>query len=75
MTAFAPRQLAVLRAIHELTVKHGYPPALREVGKAAGLSSSSAVWYHIDRLRQAGHMVNEDGLTRTLRLTYKGLIA
>ena len=41
------KQLQVLRFIHEAQTNNGYPPTVREVGEAVGLSSSSTIHGHI----------------------------
>lgn len=44
------KQIQVLRFIHEAQSENGYPPTVREIGEAVGLSSSSTIHGHIERL-------------------------
>lgn len=43
MTALTPRQVAAIEAIRESMTDRGYPPSLRELGAAIGLTSTSSV--------------------------------
>ena len=49
-----PRQRAVLEAVRDLTADQGYPPSLREIGEAVGLSSTSSVTHQVNPLQRAG---------------------
>lgn len=49
-----PRQRAVLEAVRDLTADQGYPPSLREIGEAVGLSSTSSVTHQVNTLQRAG---------------------
>ena len=44
------RQRAILDFIREHVYAKGYPPAVREIGKAVGLSSSASVHTHLHKL-------------------------
>lgn len=48
------RQRAVLNAVRDLTAASGYPPTMREIGAATGLSSTSSVAHHVNTLEKAG---------------------
>lgn len=48
------KQLNVLEYIYQTVQTQGYPPTVREIGKAIGLSSTSTVHGHIDRLQKMG---------------------
>jgi repressor LexA len=43
------RQLAILDFIKKEVAEKGYPPSVREIGKAVGLASSSTVHGHLAR--------------------------
>lgn len=49
-----PRQRQVLDYIKEQVRRKGYPPSVREIGEAVGLSSSSTVHGHLARLEEKG---------------------
>ncbi|MEW1908420.1 transcriptional repressor LexA [Kitasatospora sp. NPDC085895] len=63
------RQRAILAVIADHTAARGYPPTLREIGRAVGLSSSSSVAHQINRLQDLGHVEADPQRTRTYRLT------
>jgi repressor LexA len=48
------RQQQVLDYIRETVVNRGYPPSVREIGEAVGLSSPSTVHSHLNSLVEAG---------------------
>lgn len=48
------RQTAVLQVITATTQRQGYPPSLREIGQAVGLTSTSSVWRHVIALADMG---------------------
>ncbi|MEV0192239.1 transcriptional repressor LexA [Kitasatospora purpeofusca] len=48
------RQRAVIDAIRNSVQQRGYPPSMREIGQAVGLSSTSSVSHVISRLEQRG---------------------
>ncbi|TWG10711.1 repressor LexA [Actinoplanes teichomyceticus] len=41
--------------------RYGYPPTVREIGLAVGLSSPSAVTYHLDALQRRGWLTRQPG--------------
>lgn len=48
--------------------EHGYSPTVQEIGDAVGLTSKSSIHYHLERLRESGHVTWVDGQNRTLRV-------
>ena len=68
----AGRSLAVLAAVDSLTQQTGYSPSVREVGKVAGVSSSSTAHDHLQRLQELGLVAFCPKMARTLRLTEAG---
>ncbi|NLE73595.1 MAG: transcriptional repressor LexA [Actinobacteria bacterium] len=50
------RQLAILEAIEDLMHRNGYPPTVREIGSAVGLSSPASVQNHLHALERAGYV-------------------
>ena len=61
------RQKAVLDFILGFIEKQGYPPSVREIGKAVGLSSSSSVHAHIGTLTKLGYLDRDRSKSRALR--------
>jgi repressor LexA len=48
------RQKEIFEFIRRYATKHGYPPTVREIGKAVGLTSSSTVHAHLANLEKIG---------------------
>lgn len=62
------RQKAILEFIAEFVDKSGYPPTIREIGKACDISSTSVVNYNLDKLEREGLLVRDREVSRGLRL-------
>jgi repressor LexA len=54
MKKLSSRQLAILDFIKKEVKEKGYPPSVREIGEAVGLSSVSTVHGHLARLEKKG---------------------
>lgn len=67
------KQMAVLSYIHKQVDEHGYPPTVREICSAVGLSSTSTVHGHITRLIEQGFLRKDSTKPRALEITPKGL--
>jgi repressor LexA len=67
-----PAMRKVLRAIHEWTLSHSYPPAIRDLCTVTGYTSTKTVWHHLLSLVARGCIEVEPGLARTVRLTEAG---
>ena len=67
--------MAVLSYIHKQVEDQGYPPTVREIGTAVGLSSTSTVHGHINRLIQKGFLTKDPSKPRALEVTAAGLDA
>lgn len=63
-----PRQQQMLDFIRRYRREHGYPPTLREIGAAVGISSTSVVNYNLERLEAMGLLVRHPETSRGLRL-------
>lgn len=62
------RQREILQYIVRHTQLQGYPPTVREIGDAVGLSSSSTVHAHLKGLEHAGLIKRDAVLTRAIRV-------
>ncbi|MFC7344051.1 transcriptional repressor LexA [Saccharopolyspora griseoalba] len=60
------RQLRVLQAIREWMHEHGYPPSVREIGDAVGLTSTSSVAYQLRVLERKGYLRRDPHRPRTV---------
>lgn len=70
--ASSSRQIDVLRAINQSIETRGFPPTVREIGQAVGLSSSSSVKYQLDSLESLGLISRDPRRPRTLEITRSG---
>ena len=62
------RQRKVLRAIRESVQKRGYPPSMREIGEAVGLTTTSSVSYQLSTLQRKGYLHRDVGRARTMEV-------
>lgn len=67
------REKAILKFIEKHIMNNGYPPSVREIGKAVGLSSTATVHGYIAKLTEKGYIKKEDQKGRTLKLLKGGL--
>jgi len=66
-TELTPRRRAILDYITRTVNERGYPPTVREIGEAVGLSSPSSVFFHINALVDGGYLEKDSSKTRALR--------
>jgi repressor LexA len=50
----SPRQREILEFVNTHVDEQGYPPTVREIGQAVGLTSPSTVHAHLARLESSG---------------------
>ncbi|GAB6157500.1 transcriptional repressor LexA [Desulfotomaculum varum] len=62
------REEAVLKVIIENVKAKGYPPSVREIGEAVGLSSSSTVHSYLKRLEQKGYLRRDPTKPRAIEV-------
>ena len=62
------KQNEVLDYIKKYTAKHGYPPAIREIGAGLGLSSPATVHTHVKKLEEAGVIKTSSNKFRTIEI-------
>lgn len=62
------RQQDILKFIGRFTSDHGYPPTIREIGEAVGISSTSVVNYNLNKLEKERHIVRDLKVSRGVRL-------
>lgn len=75
MTQPESKQLAILRFVYEKQLEKGYPPTVREIGEGVGLSSSSTVHGHLNRLQKKGLLHKDPDKPRALEVTPAGVEA
>ena len=62
------RQQEILRVVQDHIARHGYPPTVREIGDAVGLTSSSTVHAHLQALESRGALKRDPTKPRALDL-------
>ncbi len=62
------RQAKILDYIRRVTRERSYPPSVREIGEAVGLSSSSTVHNHLNQLERRGLIKRDPSKSRTVQL-------
>lgn len=58
----------ILAFIADYWTRVGYPPSVRDIGAAVGLSSSSTVHVHLAELQRQGRIVKDPKIARSIRL-------
>jgi repressor LexA len=64
-----PRQEEIVEYLRSRSLEGGYPPSVREIGRAVGLSSSSTVQNHLNVLERKGLIRRDPTKSRTVLLT------
>ena len=62
------KEKAILKFIENQVNENGYPPSVREIGKAIGLSSTATVHAYLAKLEKQGYIKKEDKKGRTLKV-------
>lgn len=62
------RQRQVLDYIRSMVAERGYPPSVREIGEAVGLSSPSTVHSHLSSLVKAGYIKRDPTKPRAIEV-------
>ena len=65
----AGNQRSIYDFIKDFVRSNGYPPSIREIGKAVGLASSSTVHGHLARLEKKGLLRIEKDKPRAIQIT------
>nr|WP_229686486.1 transcriptional repressor LexA [Longimycelium tulufanense] len=61
-----PRQRRVLEVIRDHLSRHGYPPSVREIGEAVGLTSTSSVAHQLRALERKGYLRRDPNRPRAV---------
>jgi repressor LexA len=65
------RQQEIFDFIKNYSANHGYPPTVRDIGKAVGLASSSTVHAHLANLEKLGILRRDPSKPRAIELLDK----
>jgi len=63
-----PRQRQVLDVVVAEVERRGYPPSVREIGEAVGLSSPSTVFAHLAALQEKGYLRRDPSKPRAIEV-------
>ena len=63
-----PRQRRVLEVIRDSVDRRGYPPSMREIGEAVGLTSSSSVSHQLASLERKGFLRRDPNRPRAIEV-------
>jgi repressor LexA len=69
MDPLTQRQHRIVDFIQETVKERGYPPTVREIGEAVGLTSSSSVHSQLDNLERKGYLHRDPTKPRALALS------
>jgi repressor LexA len=68
LQSLSDRQRAILKFIQHWSNEHGYPPTIREIGKAVRINSTSVVNYNLNKLVKEGYISRSKDVSRGIRL-------
>lgn len=66
--SLSDKQVAILEAIQQSVATRGYPPSMREIGDAVGLSSLSSVTHQLGQLELSGYLRRDPNRPRALEI-------
>ena len=69
-TGLTPRQRRVLDVVRDSVASRGYPPSMREIGDAVGLTSSSSVSHQLRMLQSKGFIRRDPNRPRALEVLH-----
>jgi repressor LexA len=62
------RHKKILEVLEHYQDQVGYPPSIREIGKAAGISSTSVVNYYLNQLEEMNYIERDRKISRGVKL-------
>ena len=71
MEKLTKRQADALKFIKTYMVAHGFPPTVREIAEAIGVSSPATVQVHLESLAEKGYIKKGTNKNRTIELMVK----
>jgi repressor LexA len=73
--SLTPRQRKVLEVIRDSVERRGYPPTVREIGEAVGLTSTSSVSHQLMTLQKKGFLRKDPSKPRAVDVRMPGEVA
>lgn len=71
-STLTPRQQLILTTITSTIAERGYPPSMREIGDAVGLTSSSSVAHQLQALERKGFLRRDPKRPRAMEVVMPG---
>ncbi|MWA00223.1 transcriptional repressor LexA [Actinomadura sp. LD22] len=71
-TGLTQRQRMVLEVIRDSVQRRGYPPSMREIGEAVGLTSTSSVSHQLRALQRKGYLRRDPNRPRAVEVRVPG---
>jgi repressor LexA len=71
-SGLTPRQRKVLEVIRDSVERRGYPPTVREIGEAVGLTSTSSVSHQLMTLQKKGFLRKDPSKPRAVDVRMPG---
>jgi repressor LexA len=68
MKTLSSKQQSILRFIRDFIREHDYPPSIRDIQEACGISSTSVVDYNLKALERLGHIRRDREVSRAIEL-------
>ena len=68
MEKLTDKQIEVLDSLKKYLAVHGYPPTVRELGEALGLSSPATTHFHLNKLEKKGYIKKGKEKNRCIEL-------
>jgi repressor LexA len=68
--ALSGKRQQILAYIAESLAERGYPPSVREIGEAVGLTSSATVHTHLEVLQREGFLERDPSKPRAIKVHY-----
>lgn len=69
-SALTARQRGILECIESSMATRGFPPSVREIGEAVGLTSPSTVHNHLSTLQKLGFLERDPNLPRAIKVCW-----
>lgn len=68
MNKLSVKQRAILKFLRDFLDRKGYPPSVREIQEACGISSTSVVDYNLRALERSGHIHRDRDVSRGIEM-------
>ena len=62
------REKSILHFIEKQIMTQGYPPSVREIGKAVGLNSTATVHGYLAKLEEKGYIKKKDKKRKNFKI-------